>query len=255
MNQPHRHRYLVPSLAAIALVSIACAAVAAFFARDLYQRWAAVKLRPTYESYFAEANRNLATSTGTRVVLFGDSRMVRWNPLPAAPGFEMVARGVAGETTAQMRYRFKADALDLRPSVIVLQAGINDLVAGTVIGRDAEALENVVSNLTEFTVAAEASGIRVIVMTVVRPARPPLWRRLAWSDSIIQRVEAANRRLAALARPGVQILDADTVLAGSARYLPSGYSVDTLHFNQPAYEVLSAELLRLLQENSNAVQQ
>ena len=47
------------------------------------------------------------------------------------PGKPYLNRGIAGQTSAQMLVRFQQDVVALKPKVVVIQAGMNDL-AGTV---------------------------------------------------------------------------------------------------------------------------
>ena len=44
------------------------------------------------------------------------------------PGKPFLNRGIAGQTTAQMLVRFHQDVVALKPKVVVIQAGMNDLL-------------------------------------------------------------------------------------------------------------------------------
>ena len=63
-----------------------------------------------------------------RVVLFGDSRIAAWS-LSAPAGIQIVNRGVAGHSSAQALLRFAEHVAPLRPDLVVVQVGVNDLVA------------------------------------------------------------------------------------------------------------------------------
>jgi lysophospholipase L1-like esterase len=241
-------------LCLLAALGFASAAISLHVARTIYLQRALLRLQPTHETYFAAQNRQ-AAAANVRVVLFGDSRIAYWPVDIYLPGQGIVVRGIAGETTAQMRHRFRSDAIALKPAVVVIEAGINDLVAGAVVGRGAQALQRTFENLRDFANETRAAGGVAIVMTVVRPARPPLWRRLFWKDSTVDLVEKLNQRLHSLAATGIHIMDADAVLSGSSQYLPDTYAIDTLHWNAAAYAILSRALVPLLEQDSHAVQQ
>jgi len=40
-------------------------------------------------------------------------------------------RGISGQTTPQMLVRFREDVINLKPSVVVILAGINDIAENT----------------------------------------------------------------------------------------------------------------------------
>jgi hypothetical protein len=72
----------------------------------------------------------LLTATGEQVdaVFLGDSITEGW--LSKAPAFftsGRVCRGIAGQTTPQMLLRFRQDVIDLKPRIVHIMAGTNDM--------------------------------------------------------------------------------------------------------------------------------
>lgn len=66
------------------------------------------------------------------VVFTGDSLIGNWKqPLLAAgfPGIKVVNRGIGGDVSRGLLFRFKEDVLDLNPKAIVICVGTNDLSA------------------------------------------------------------------------------------------------------------------------------
>ncbi len=66
------------------------------------------------------------------VVFAGDSLTAGWTePMLAAafPGLKIAIRGIGGDTSRGMLFRFKEDVLDLKPRAIMLLVGVNDLSA------------------------------------------------------------------------------------------------------------------------------
>jgi hypothetical protein len=104
------------------------------------------------------------------------------------------------------------------------------------------------------TRSATTSGARVVLVTVVPPATPPLLRRLVWSDSIYGLVGDFNRRLHTLGGPQVRVLEADRILCGGAERIPRRLARDTLHFTPIAYDMLNRELSGELRESAHAIQ-
>jgi lysophospholipase L1-like esterase len=100
-----------------------------------------------------------------RIVFFGDQITEFWNrgKVPFVTGKPWINRGIAGQTTDQMLIRFRQDVISLRPRVVVILAGLND-IAG-LHGPVSE--ETVLDNLISMSDLARANGIRVILASVL----------------------------------------------------------------------------------------
>lgn len=250
----HGGRVLTTLLIATTLVSLAAAATAGFLARKFYLQRSEVRLTPVNRVYYSRDNAELRAPAEPRIVFFGDSRITDWDPKPSLPEFDLVWRGIPGETTTQMRYRFEADALGLGANAIVIQAGINDLVLGAALGRTDEAVRMTIDNLAYMIQAAAMHKVTVYLMTIVRPARPALWRRPVWSDDIYGAIGIVNDTLRALSPNGMQLIDADSILGGTGHELPDNYALDTLHFTAAAYQRLNKELMMRVKVPLGAIQ-
>jgi acyl-CoA thioesterase-1 len=69
-----------------------------------------------------------------RVVFMGDSITEGWKiegPEGSFPGKPYINRGISGQTTPQMLVRFRQDVIALKPKVVVILAGINDIAGNT----------------------------------------------------------------------------------------------------------------------------
>jgi lysophospholipase L1-like esterase len=99
-----------------------------------------------------------------RVVLLGDDITEMWGKTGGQsgarffPGKTYLNRGIAGQITAQMLVRFHQDVVALNPKVVVIQAGMNDLLVAT---------EGVIAdNFMSMVDIAKANGIRVVLASV-----------------------------------------------------------------------------------------
>jgi lysophospholipase L1-like esterase len=95
-----------------------------------------------------------------RVVFLGDQVTELWGLGSAKffPGQPFLNRGIAGQTTAQMLVRFHQDVVTLKPKVVVIQAGMNDLLMST---------EGMLADNFMFMIdIAKANGIRVVLTSV-----------------------------------------------------------------------------------------
>src|SRR5258708_9303529 len=117
---------------------------------------------------YRDANAKVAARAEgeQRVVFMGDSIRDR-GVLPRFGGFfpgkPYIGRGISGQTTPQMLLRFRADVIALRPMVVVLLAGTNDLAGNT----GPITLEETEANLASMAELARANGIRVALSSVL----------------------------------------------------------------------------------------
>src|SRR5579884_2555591 len=123
----------------LAVIGILCAAFAAAqtaataptpadFARQqkMLQDW------PNLARYHdADASLAAPDPSENRVVFMGDSITDAWDLAASFPGKSYVNRGISGQTTPQMLIRFRPDVIDLKPKVVVILAGTNDIAGNT----------------------------------------------------------------------------------------------------------------------------
>ncbi len=99
-----------------------------------------------------------------RVVFLGDQVTELWGKGGARffPGKPYLNRGIAGQTTAQMLVRFRQDVIALKPAVVIILGGTNDLTG--VLGPGTEG--TVSDNITSMTELAKANRIRVVLASL-----------------------------------------------------------------------------------------
>lgn len=227
------------------IVSVSLSVAALMIARQFYFNSKLAAVEPVRFSEYFDENAAWNRTTRNRhrerptIVLIGDSRMRAMICSALQAEWEVLNRGVSGETSAQMLLRFQSDAINLRPDLIVIQSGINDLVAGMGAKDRRKAITaNTISNLKNAAAQAAASGSKVILLTVIPPARPEPLRRLVWDESIRDEVAFVNRALSAWGRPeGVSVLNLSEVF-GSEFTLSHEFALDTLHLNDAGNEKL-----------------
>ncbi|HEY6081251.1 MAG TPA: GDSL-type esterase/lipase family protein, partial [Polyangiaceae bacterium] len=207
--------------------------------RELYRREQRVRLHPTWPVPAAVAR----VQERAQVLFLGDSRMQEWPDLPK-DRFVTVNAGGGGETTAQILLRAAATLDGVRPELVVLQAGVNDLKTIGVLPDQAKETEaQCLANLSALVELCRERGARVVLVPIFPTSAPSLARRLVWSPEI----EAARRRVNAGLRQrfagaaGVALLDEQLLSADSA----ADYR-DTLHFGPQAYTKLEAATLRAI---------
>lgn len=174
------------------------------------------------------------------VVFAGDSLTENWRTLERDfPSMRLANRGIGGEVSRGLLFRFEEDVLTLHPRAIVILIGINDLTARQ---PAADTLHNVASMLDLRD--ARSAGTPVILCSVPPSAHPK-----APVDERQRR--ALNDGLRALAerRDAVLFVDLFDALAredGSPE--PRFFKSDLLHFSEAGQARWKQVLMPALQK-------
>ncbi len=96
-----------------------------------------------------------------RVVFLGDDITEGWNQQLFA-GRSWLNRGITGQTSAQMLLRFRQDVISLKPKVVVIQAGSNDLTG--LFGPATQPM--IAENIMSMVELAKLHGIRVVLASL-----------------------------------------------------------------------------------------
>jgi uncharacterized protein (TIGR02246 family) len=169
-----------------------------------------------------------------RVVFYGNSITEGWAQFfPAMfPGKPYIGRGISGQTTPQMLVRFRQDVVALKPKVVVVLAGTNDIAGNT----GPSTIEMIEDNLASMTEIAKANGIRVVLSSVL-PVYDYAWRPgLEPAPKII----ALNKWMKDYAaRTGQVYLDYHTPMADARQGMRADLSNDGVHPTEAGYRVMA----------------
>ena len=198
---------------------------------------------PNLARYGGE-NKNVAppAKNERRVVFMGDSITDSWdNPVNGGffPGKPYVNRGISGQTTPQMLIRFRRDVIELRPKVVVILAGTND-IAGNTGPMTLEAIED---NLQSMAELARAHGIRVVLSSLlpvsdyeIRDGKPLTQTVRRPPEQIL----ALNNWMKEYARANRLVyLDYFSAMVDDKGFLKDELSNDGLHPNPQGYAVMA----------------
>jgi acyl-CoA thioesterase I len=176
----------------------------------------------------------------TRVVFMGDSITEGWGMKGTAgapdrgeffPGKPYINRGISGQTTPQMLVRFRQDVVLLKPKLVVLLAGTNDIAENT--GK--ETLEEIGNNIASMSDLARANGIRVVLCSVL-PASDFHWHKGLEPAPKIRALNAWIKEYAA--KNGLVYVDYYSSMANSEGGLKTELSPDGVHPNKAGYDLM-----------------
>lgn len=168
------------------------------------------------------------------VVFFGDSITEGWaRYFPSQfAGKAYLSKGISGQTTAQMLARFERDVIALKPSVVVILAGTNDIAEN---GGPVSA-EEIQANLRRMTELAQGAGIRVVLSSVL-PVFDYPWKRGLMPAPKIVALNGWMQRYAA--QVGATYLDYHTAMVDSRGGLPPTLAPDGVHPNDAGYRLMA----------------
>ena len=132
-----------------------------------------------------------------------------------------------------MLIRFKQDVVDLRPAVVVILAGTNDIAGNTGPSN----VKMIADNIFSMATIATAHGIQVVLSSVL-----PVYL-YEWSPEIIDppsTIDAVNERLKEHAASNeIEYLDYFSEMVDDRKGLKKEYTPDGVHPNEKGYELMS----------------
>ncbi|HKO96772.1 MAG TPA: SGNH/GDSL hydrolase family protein [Pyrinomonadaceae bacterium] len=194
---------------------------------------------------YHEANAGVAAPARGehRVVFIGDSITDSWDD-PKYGGFfqgkPYINRGISGQTTSQMLIRFRPDVIALKPAVVVILAGTNDIAGNT----GPISIEAIQDNLLSMAELARANEIQLVFASVMpindyantKEGKPIIRSALRPPEKI----KALNDWMRKYAVENKAIyLDYYSAMVDDKGYLKKELSEDGLHPNQKGYDVMA----------------
>ena len=171
-----------------------------------------------------------------RVVFLGDSITDGWPLNQYFPGKPYINRGISGQITGQMLGRMKADVLDLKPRVIVVLGGTNDLARGVSVSA-------IRDNLAMIAALAVAHGVKPVMASLLpisdyhKSEDPDYERSRERPPETIRQLNDWTRRMCA--EQGFVYLDYHSAMADGAGQLRAALSPDGLHPNGEGYKLMA----------------
>lgn len=157
-----------------------------------------------------------------RVVFMGDSITEDWKLEHSFPGKPYINRGISGQTSPQMLVRFRQDVIDLKPKVVMIMTGTNDIMENTGPMTTQQSGESIASMAD----LATANNIRVVLCSVLPSSE------FAWSPDLkpaprIVELNAWIKQYAA--EKGYVYLDYYSAMTDERGGLPPALSEDGVH--------------------------
>jgi lysophospholipase L1-like esterase/dienelactone hydrolase len=187
-------------------------------------------------SKYKEANMKIIEpkSNENRVVFLGNSITEGWVNQDSIffKANNFIGRGISGQTSMQLLLRFRQDVLSLKPKVVLINIGTNDIAENTGTYQE----DFTFGNIQSMAEIAKANGIKVILSSVL-PATKFEWR-LALGDRS-DMIVALNKRLKAYAdQQKIAFIDYHSTLKNEKNGMNSDLAEDGVHPTMKAFKIM-----------------
>ena len=187
----------------------------------------------------ANAKTPAPTKDENRVVFMGDSITDFWKLNEYFPNQPYINRGISGQTTSQMLLRFRPDVIALKPKVVVILAGTNDISFNT----GPITIEQIEGNIMSMVELARANNINVVLSSILpvsdynkNKAGEPIVRTVQRPPAQILELNNWMRNYAAQKK--LVYLDYFPATADDKGFLKAEIANDGLHPNAKGYELM-----------------
>lgn len=178
-----------------------------------------------------------------RVVFIGDSITENWWKFDSAFWKDnlFIDRGIGGQTSGQLLLRFRQDVVELKPNLVVINAGINDIAEAT----GPTTLLTILGNIKSMVEVAEANHIRVILTAVLPASYFKYIPGIEPADKVVELNELIKTYAASKAIPYV---DYWKPLADDLNGLDTKFTYDGVHPNLDGYRIMETLVVNKIKQ-------
>jgi len=198
---------------------------------------------------YAKANKKLGPpSEGEkRVVFMGNSITESWAVIDSSffkENKSFIDRGISGQTSSQMLLRFRQDVIDLKPAIVVILAGTNDIAENT----GPISLKDIFGNIVSMVQLAEMNKIKVILSSVLPAYDFPWHPGLNPAEKIVK----LNSMLKSYCdENNIKYVDYYSKMADERGGLDKRYTNDGVHPTIAGYKIMDGIIEEAIKVESN----
>ncbi len=176
-----------------------------------------------------------------RIVFFGDSITEQWKEI--VPNYfsknKYINRGIGGQTTSQMLLRFRSDVINIKPTIVHILAGTNDIAENT----GPITLEGIMGNIISMVELAEVNKIKVILASVLPAFNYPWIESIKPAETIIE----LNKMIKDYSdKKNISYIDYHSQMVDENKGMRKQYTTDGVHVSIKGYN----EVMIPLAENT-----
>jgi lysophospholipase L1-like esterase len=241
LRKGHISLFLFGTVIAVLVLSLA------LLYRHDYKSFYLLRINPL-EDHRLDQSEIPAILQQSDIWLLGDSRIQMWNKDLLSESGAIANLGIDGQTSEQVLYRLRSYLNIDTPNLLIVEVGINELkIIGVDKGLAPSIVNNYYENLESLLEICKDSRVELVLINIFPFGNIELTRRLVWNRYVGQTILEANQKIQSYC-DGIQVhyFDAYTILSSNGRTVNREYQEDFLHLNELGYEVLSRELLPIV---------
>ncbi|WP_395054389.1 GDSL-type esterase/lipase family protein [Flavobacterium sp.] len=192
------------------------------------------------KKYAIQNEALLDSENSKRIVFIGDSITEFWKNYDIELfKTNFVNRGISGQTTKEILHRFTQDVLNLKPKIVVILAGVNDIAENFGAISNQNIFENIVSMID----MAKSSKIEVILCSIL-PANKFSWKpKITPAEKIIE----LNKMLKLYSEVNrITYVDYYNTMIDNEKGLNKKYSDDGVHPNNEGYKIMKPLVIEVI---------
>lgn len=202
------------------------------------------KMRATdWARFYRYEAMNDTLKKPAKVVFLGNSITDGWYRIH--PEFFIkngfTGRGIGGQTTSQMLTRFQADVIDLKPKIVVIMAGTNDIARNNGIITH----KHIMQNIKSMCELAQFHKIKPVLCTIL-PAYEFGWNKDLKPAADIKLLNDMIRDYAQ--KNNIPFVDYYSALVDERGGLPANIAADGVHPNMEGYAVMEPIVLKTIRK-------
>lgn len=186
---------------------------------------------------YAEENKSL--SRKPEVILIGNSITENW--VRFHPDFfknnNFIGRGISGQTSEEILARFEQDVVSIKPKIVAILAGTNDIAENTGYVKT----KDIVANIVAMCELAKENAITPLICSVLPCSE------FRWNPDVRdagKRIVKLNKMLKKYAdENGIIYVDYHSVTVDDNLGLPEKYSYDGCHPTSECYSIMERRLV------------
>lgn len=243
-------RFIIVLFCILLMISLSLNALLFKSALKVYRQQKLFQIDPSNSLFYSDLNKAILNKKkdSIRIVLFGDSRIYQWNPLPELSGCEFINRGIPGETTSQSILRIEKDLLQLNPDIVIIQIGGNDCNSiGTLPDMIEYITGNSIMNIDTIIKTLEKNKIKGIILSIFPFSSVDIYHLPVWTGKSLDAVKEFNKYLRKYNSSDIRIIDCDKIFIENNK-MKRIYAVDMLHINKEGYLTLNNFISPVLEE-------
>ena len=198
---------------------------------------------PDLNKYRSENEKIInSKNNGNRTVFIGDSITEGWSLIDSEFFIKnnFINRGISGQTSPQMLIRFKQDAIHLKPNLIVINAGTNDIAEN----KGPASPEMIFDNITSMAEIGLKHFMKVALSTIL-PVDKYDWNenikdvpeKISKVNSLLKEYSAENNLI---------FINYYSSMVNENKGMKSSYANDGVHPTKEGYGMMAVVLKNAL---------